>query len=73
MAEKKIYGILKSSTAKFGILAAGSAVFIGMPCPCCGGNSCAMGLLSAAVTGTAVNVSGIFINSLRHKLTKKRT
>jgi predicted transporter len=72
MTEKKMSGILRSSTAKFGVLAAGSAVFIGMPCPCCGGTACAVGILSAAATGAAVNASGIVIKSLKEKLSGKK-
>jgi len=67
MSKKINFLFLKSAPVKFSILAAGSAVFIGMPCPCCGGNSCAIGLMSAAATGAVVNGSCLFLLTLKKK------
>lgn len=72
MLKNKIIKFSKSSAIKFGILAAGSTLFIGMPCPCCGGSSCALGLASSAATGIFINTSGFFLLSFRNKLKAKK-
>lgn len=65
MVKTEIINSVKSLAVKSGILTAGSAVYIGMPCPCCGGTYCAAGIFSILTTAAAVSASGLLIKNLR--------